>query len=206
MPLVVSIHRRLHGLRQSHEVKFYWDKSHVGIEGNELADQHAKEAASTTAEFSYAAYPICYPKRLIQLEMLVEWQREYTEETTGSSTKHFFPTIDDAKLYREIFGISFEMTQLFTGHGFNKTYLKRFTIINEDTCPCDNRAPQTMRHLLQDCPRYDCARYHHRRSCQQHEVPDFDLNAIAKQSSLIKSFTEFVKHIISNLKAFNGTT
>ena len=78
------------------EVQFCWVKSHVGIEGNELADTLTKEAAinSDIAE--------CYkkvPKSVVISELngisVEKWQREWNQTTKGEITKAYFPVVAD---------------------------------------------------------------------------------------------------------------
>ncbi|XP_054725843.1 uncharacterized protein LOC129235823 [Anastrepha obliqua] len=204
-PLIASIHQHLYLLRQRHRIDFYWVKSHIGIEGNERADEQAKEAANQGVDPVYTAFPLSYAIRQIRSQIFESWQQEYADDTNGSITKIFFPILEDAQLYRQLFGISFELTQLFTGHGFNKAYLKRFKIIDEDWRPCDQLTVQSMHHLLHDCPRFHSARQRHETFCAQYDIPAFNIKQISKYPSLITSFNEFVKKIIDNLKNFNAS-
>jgi hypothetical protein len=43
-----------------------------------------------------------------------------------------------------------EFTALVTGHGKTKSYLHRFKLAEDPTCPC-NQGPQTPDHIIYDC-------------------------------------------------------
>jgi hypothetical protein len=43
-----------------------------------------------------------------------------------------------------------EFTTLVTGHGKTKSYLHRFKLAEDLTCPC-NQGPQTPDHIIYDC-------------------------------------------------------
>ena len=173
--LIASIHTRLFSLRRRFSINFFWVKAHVGIYGNELADQFAKNAAEQCSELSYNICSISFVKHSIKTQTMLVWQRQYSEAITGSETKKHFKTIEEAKIYREKIGISFELTQILTGHGFNKSYLYRFKIIDNEVCPCDSRSPQTMDHLLQHCSRFDRQRMIFVTLCESYRVTPWHL-------------------------------
>jgi hypothetical protein len=75
-------------------VKFY--SAHAGIQGNELADKLAKEAAT------HADITECYkkvPKSVVISELdgisVEKWQREWDQTTKGEITKDYFPVVAD---------------------------------------------------------------------------------------------------------------
>ncbi|XP_068627421.1 uncharacterized protein, partial [Battus philenor] len=57
-------------------VSFYWVKAHAGTEGNERADQLAKDAAlKSKRRPEYERCPILFIKQQLRLESLDEWNR-----------------------------------------------------------------------------------------------------------------------------------
>ena len=206
-PLIVEIHNSLSVLRRnSVSVDFVWVKAHVGIEGNEAADKEAKAAAVQRRAKEYTAFPISYAKRIIRQEQRDEWEAEYQNATTGATTRAFFPDLASIARLRENSETSFEATQIFTGHGFHKSYLKRFHITPDDTCPCGTDTPQTLHHLLTSCPEFAEARQGYIEVCQRSAAEPFAVaNHTESKPSLIKHFYSFITSIVSTLKSFNCT-
>ena len=135
--------------RLSWTINLSWIKAHVGIHGNELADRLAKEAArNQEAIISY--YKI--PKSTIVSELKEEgkekWQQEWDKTTKGRATKSFFPSVNQRLKIK--MNLTPNFTAIVTGHGKTKSYLNRFKIIDNPTCPC-NSADQTTEHLIYDC-------------------------------------------------------
>jgi len=77
------------------------------------------------------------------------WQREWTETTKGAITKAFLPKIEDRLKFR--INITSKLTVIVTGHGNKKAYLHKYKIIDDPTCPC-RKGPQTVQHIIFDCP------------------------------------------------------
>ena len=126
-----------------------WVKAHIGIEGNEAADQLAKEATKLTT-IDYDRVPISFGCRLLQTNTQREWDNRWTSATTGRTTYKFFMNI---AARRELDRIpDYVRTQFFTGHGFFRQYLHRFKRSDHDRCVCGEQ--QTSWHLLTECPQF----------------------------------------------------
>ncbi|KAL0852573.1 hypothetical protein ABMA27_016991 [Loxostege sticticalis] len=133
----------------------HWIKAHVGLAGNERADELAKEAAlNSKTRADYDACPISHIKGEIRSASLDEWNRRYTESATATTTKIFFP--DAIKAYRVVRKIDLDpnVVQILTGHGGFSEYLNRFKCKESPACPCDAQTPETVAHILVECPRF----------------------------------------------------
>ena len=183
-------------------VQFVWVKAHVGIIGNELADEAAKAASNMHSASSYNAFPLSLAKRIIRAYNFDEWADEYANSSTGSGTRSWFPTLLDVHRGMDAFGTSFELTQIFTGHGFHKEYLKRFHITADDVCPCDGRTTQSIDHLIKDCNRFASGRFGYRTQCSLIRATPFDITSPDDDARTL--FKEFVSSIVSQLKDFNN--
>ncbi|CAK1543705.1 unnamed protein product [Leptosia nina] len=106
-PLVVQIRETLGSLSNHKEVRLYWIKAHVGHEGNERADQLAKEAAhDKKRKPDYDRCPVSKIKRLLRTDSIRRWEEEYGGGTTASTTRFFLPTVASAlKAMRELIEI-----------------------------------------------------------------------------------------------------
>ncbi|CAK1554338.1 unnamed protein product [Leptosia nina] len=151
-PLVVQIRETLGSLSNHKEVRLYWIKAHVGHEGNERADQLAKEAAhDKKRKPDYDRCPVSKIKRLLRTDSIRRWEEEYGGGTTASTTRFFLPTVASAlKAMREV-GLDSELTQALTGHGGFAAYLHRFKLKDDPTCIC-GEGDETVLHLLTRCP------------------------------------------------------
>jgi ribonuclease HI len=202
--LVKTIHELLLRLKQTHRVEFIWVKAHVGIEGNESADTEAKKAIHLRTASVYHHFPLSYAKRLIRESYRHLWAEDYVNAEQGSGTRYWFPDLDSVSKFTEANETSFEMTQILTNHGYHKSYLERFKIVNNTHCPCDNNTPQTIEHLLKYCPKYANSRLHYASICNKLKAQYFDLVNNIGHKEVIKELNVFIKSIINTLKEFNS--
>jgi ribonuclease HI len=138
-------------------VYFNWVKAHVGIQGNERADHLAKKAAmEDIGEIVYDKIP----RETIITELkengLTKWQEQWTSTTKGAISKLFFPRIKERM--KTTIPISAEFTAMVTGHGLTRSYLHRFKIIPNSTCPCRLKEEQTIHQIILNCTQIESER------------------------------------------------
>ena len=137
--------------RTGREIIFKWVRSHTGIEGNERADALAKEASDLdTRDLIYDHYPLSHIKRTLRSNSIIEWSKRWAHTSKGSVTKEYFPTIEER--LRTDLKTNYLLTQYLTGHGKFNQYLKRFKIIDCETCDCGQN--DTATHRILDCDKY----------------------------------------------------
>ena len=143
----------------SHEVSVSWVPSHVGIPGNERADELAKEAAQLPGP-SQATYSNL--RRRAKEKMMVDWRKEWDENSPRglyARASHGPPSRKPPphfrSLPRRIYGL---VTQCRLGHAFMGEYYQRHVPSEDVDCPC-GCALQTRDHILRDCPRYNSHRH-----------------------------------------------
>jgi hypothetical protein len=168
-------------------------KAHVGIQGNEMADSLAKKAAiEDKEEIVYKKIP---RDSKITEEMqngITRWLEQWTSSTKRALSKLFFPHIKER--LKITLPISAEFTAMVTGHGLTRSYLHRFKIIPNSTCPCRLKEEQTINHII-----FNCTQLENQRSTLLKAIvrtgdtwpPPFEHFT----SKHIKIFTKFVKLI-----------
>ncbi|GJQ86366.1 hypothetical protein Trydic_g4941 [Trypoxylus dichotomus] len=123
----------------------------INIDGNERADKLAKEAAADADDGTLLAYAFASEKTVksaIAKESQREWQTRWENAANGRWTKRF---IGDANKFGKLrVALSYQATQLVTGHGNFGAYLHR--IGRRDSANCECGEEDTAGHVLFDCP------------------------------------------------------
>ena len=151
-----------------------WTAGHIGIPGNEKADNEAKKAAaglSTTTEHlpPYLRKPLpTNPSavlRKINDDLKKDWKREWIKtergkraikmDSTTPSVK-FLKTISNAKLSR--IDVS-RIAQLRLQHFPLNKYLHRFKRVDKANCPACGKDNETNAHFLLHCTKYSFERW-----------------------------------------------
>jgi hypothetical protein len=134
---------------QNCKIDFTWIKAHAGHHGNELADQLAKEAAtSTEIKMSYKRIPNSAVLSELSEQSATKRQGEWDHTTKGAITKPFFLKIVE-RLKLKI-NITSNFTTMVTGHGNIKSYLHKYKILHSPMCFCKNRE-QRVDHISFNC-------------------------------------------------------
>jgi len=142
-------------------MNFGWVNGHAGIEGNELVDRFAKEAAVEDGPVVCDKTPrevIITREKENGLHM---WQRQWTNTGKGAVTKgeggsdqgFFFQSVRNR--LRQKIPILPEFATMVTGHGKLRSYLHRFGLTDNPICPCEEKEEeveeQTPDHLIFQC-------------------------------------------------------
>jgi hypothetical protein len=119
-----------------------------------------------------------------------KWQISWTETTKGSTTKEYFPDINERQ--RMNLNLSGNLTTILTGHGNIKAYLHRFHIREERSCPC-GEGDQTTEHII-----YDWVRLKKERDRLRREIIKTDKWPTSKRNLIkrhYKIFSSFINSI-----------
>ena len=148
-------------------IHFRWVKAHTGIEGNEVAGKLAKEDSQEADDQNivYARIPTTSVATELQKEGIVKWQRQGESTERGAICRSFFLSVEQRLKIEP--PITPEFTAIVTGHGKRKSYLHRFKLTDNPTCPCIEGV-QTPEHLIYDCKLLEVQR----RSLKQHKMAD----------------------------------
>jgi ribonuclease HI len=138
-------------------VEIAWSPGHCDIDGNERADELAKQGVEKATEMGGTrSHALKKSKEKILKAWMKEWRA--APKTGRYATANRFPpslkptahfTALDGK--RELFG---RVTQCRIGHCFTGEYYSKFVPSENIDCPC-GEAVQTREHLLRECPLYE---------------------------------------------------
>lgn len=135
------------------DITLLWTPAHVGIGGNERADELAKDAAISATETPYATE---WHSRVppLKKKILLLWQQRWTAGELGRFCHSIIPRVglqiwskklDEATERAEI-RTAF---RIISNHYTLNNHLNRFSITDTALCTCG--AYQTVDHILFDC-------------------------------------------------------
>ena len=95
--LIEEIRRKVTEMeKEKWKITFSWIKAHAGYQGNELADNLAKEAANDRdIQECYNRFPKSSVRKELRENSITQWQMEWDDTNKGSRTKSFSPKIID---------------------------------------------------------------------------------------------------------------
>nr|XP_037877551.1 uncharacterized protein LOC119631127 [Bombyx mori] len=126
-PLAVQARENIKRIsREGKTIRLHWIKAHVGLEGNERADELQRGGCRYQTQTGLRPMPDCIHQAWYSCGTLDEWNRRYNSGETASITKLFFPDAKAAyKIVRKLVP-TYLTTQIMTGHGGFSEYLSRF--------------------------------------------------------------------------------
>ena len=79
------------------------------------------------------------------------WNESWESSPKGRTTCEYFPDVR-SRSGMNCIQLNHQLTQLLSGQGNFRAYLRRFSILEDDTCNCDLQESETILHLVNDCP------------------------------------------------------
>ena len=164
--VITSIQMTTVELAKRFNIKFTWIPGHRNIEGNEMADRAAKEAASSQEEPQQVKTSWSSIKNLLNKHFWSAWNSEWVAETESSKiTKRFFPTTNAAKILKNKH-LPHQLIQILSGHSRLRTFLHRINASESSTCICGQE--ETTEHFLFHCTFFNASRAPFKSFCLRH--------------------------------------
>ncbi|KAJ5660660.1 reverse transcriptase [Penicillium longicatenatum] len=182
---------------QGIHVEFRWIPAHQGIPGNELVDQHAKQAAKAEPgphdrhiKLDAAA------RRGIRERAEFAWEAAWEKEKVGHATKRLVPVptkkvLDYWKGQRKASAsIMLQMRLNIIGL---KRYLWRIGVEDSPRCTCD-LGQQQPRHVLLECPLFEDERKDMREALAKAGVDtSLSFNQLMQERSAVPAISAFME-------------
>jgi ribonuclease HI len=138
-----------------------WIPAHVGVRGNEYADEQAKFAAVMGTELDPTATEptirlAAAAKRAVRKQIGARWEQQWDRERTSTPTKRLVQA-PSKKILRLYDGLSKPqcaiLIQMRTMRIGLKHFLYKIKATDSDRCGCD-AGSQTPKHVLLECSEY----------------------------------------------------
>lgn len=145
----------LSDVNQRSEVVMAWVPSHVGIKGNERADQLAKNATEKLTIDDNVAQEMKEAYSDVSKHIGKHWQKQYDDSNTGSAYRLLEPTTSKKIKYsnkerdKEV-----TITRLRLGKCRLNYYLYKIGCHDSGLCDACGE-PETIEHLLLHCTKYN---------------------------------------------------
>ena len=184
-----DIKRKISSIITQHKIELHlqWIPSHIGLKGNEAADQLAKRGASLPQPENPVPYEtVC---RMVKSNLQEEWLNSWATGTTARNVYRYMngprPRDDLNKLPRREQSIIF---QLRTGHIPLNSYLHRIKPLHPSACPLCDAPEETVEHLL-----FECRKLIDLRACFLPKPYDFETVLYGSIGNLKQTSTYFIK-------------
>ena len=160
-PLVEECIKALNFLGEKNSVTLQWIKAHVGHEGNEAADQFAKQGTKEerSGPDPFLPVPQAYIDQKIERKTDENWNKRWSNLNTCKQTKLWYKNITNSKKFNRFLKEGSRkdigrIVQLITGH-CNLRKHKHFYDRNIDPqCRFCNQKLETPWHIITECPSF----------------------------------------------------
>jgi ribonuclease HI len=156
-PIVLHTKQLYFEMQQSgRDVVLSWVPAHVGVPGNEVADEMAKHASINGTLSDEPPLPNDF-KKITKHHILQKWKTKWKNSDTGRLTHSIFPDISEKPWFHEFQeerGVTNTISRIITGHCYVRSHLNRFNIVDDPLCVCRQNY-ETADHLMWECLNYD---------------------------------------------------
>jgi ribonuclease HI len=157
--LAQEIRRKLRKTNKT--IALQWIPSHVGIPGNERADEAAREAMALDMA---SEAPLTLDDALLQIRKRVwdKWKRHYVAESRNSRNEYYVAnTVPRRRPWYEGHALSatdvITVSRIRSGHVATKNTLRKWGLVDDDQCQhC--RVEEDLEHIMYECPLHEESR------------------------------------------------
>jgi ribonuclease HI len=135
-----------------------WIPSHVGIEGNEIADELARVGAESEKVLNNKIR-LVDAKALTENESTENFQKFIIESEKGEKFRNFFKLTQKPWFHKcKMNGVDIKLiNRLISNHSYDRRWLFRFGKVDSELCETCNVA-ETAEHLVFKCQKYTTSR------------------------------------------------
>ena len=158
-PRILSIKDGVDRLvKRDRTISFLWVPSHIGIRGNEAADQLAKDALSLE-RVSAGSIPHSDLRGKMKRHVREEWQYSWSRLKNTNKLNEIKPTLGPRPSYGLKRSEEVILSRLRIGH----TALTHKHLLEKDEAPCcvPCNCVLTVKHILVECPHLETVRGQH---------------------------------------------
>ena len=139
-------------------VKIKWIKAHVGHDGNELADELAKEGAEGVGNGPTIMVGSSNKvvSSLVNAKMIEKWNDRWENGKDARQTRIFFPTVNLSKSnkIRKMSKTNLcSMVRALTGNDFRRRHQSLVTGLDQGNSRLCNTEEESSDHIINCCPR-----------------------------------------------------
>ena len=151
-------------IQQGHEISVRWVPGHSKVEGNEMADKAAREAAGGERIQTARWTSLTHLRRQLTEEkssQLRAWYEQKTKERESRKSGFYVPSLKaemDPLLGNTKKSYASRFYQLKTGHGAIGTFLSRIGEAETSECWWCGAAEQSVMHLYAKCRKWRAER------------------------------------------------
>lgn len=178
-----------------------WIPAHVGVTGNEIADNLANMNNLHTRNQISLKAPIQETKRIIRDQMKKKWQQDFMEKSLNKRRRHrqlingIIPNTFWIKNVQLNSKNTRRIARIRTGHTYDKRFFKMIDLIDDSNCDeCGEL--EDFEHIIMKCPKYI-----NQRSKYATLINNRDINVILSNvnSKNYQDICDFLTEINSNI-------
>ena len=200
-----DIKKLLYELNTKRTVKIQWVRSHIGIQGNEIADKTAKLGHKNNKTELYHLEQEEL-QNILKNRYMAFWNENWKKEVTAQQKGFFLLDIQGDVKYNSWVCMDNRrsevvLARLRTGHAATRAYLNRFSLSDSNQCNSCG-AEETIRHILIACNKYQHERNMLLMKISNYNIPNFSVRSLlggegktTDKQSIVKATMNYIKNI-----------